>query len=295
MHYDMPADVYHADPVPAGSLSSSGAKLLLPPSTPAKFHHDHLTGSVSTRAMEKGTAAHTKLLGVGSGHVVIDAEDWRKKATQQAADEARAEGKVPLLRHEADHIDAMAAAVRRHPEAAALLDPNYGMPEVAVFWMDPETGVWRRAMIDFLRGPDPAGMVWIVDYKTAVSANPATFGKTIYELGYYRQAKWYLDAVLAHADDICPFYEPMYRWVVQEKTPPFLVSVVAPDAPMLEWGRVLNRKAIDVFRRCRDDDHWPGYSDAAVVASLPSWADYQLSAAYDRGEYNTLEDIGHAR
>jgi hypothetical protein len=35
--YDLPADVYHADPVPpelGGSLSSSGAKLLLPRPAP---------------------------------------------------------------------------------------------------------------------------------------------------------------------------------------------------------------------------------------------------------------------
>ena len=42
--YDgMDEDAYHADPVPGGSLSASGAKLLLPPSCPALYHYrrDH--------------------------------------------------------------------------------------------------------------------------------------------------------------------------------------------------------------------------------------------------------------
>ena len=31
--YDIPEDLYHRDPVPGGSLSCSGAKKLLPPSS----------------------------------------------------------------------------------------------------------------------------------------------------------------------------------------------------------------------------------------------------------------------
>ncbi|MBO0827768.1 MAG: hypothetical protein J2P24_08300 [Streptosporangiales bacterium] len=41
--YNLPAAVYHADPVPGGSLSQSGAKKLLPPSCPALYRYwaDH--------------------------------------------------------------------------------------------------------------------------------------------------------------------------------------------------------------------------------------------------------------
>jgi hypothetical protein len=38
--YDIAEDHYHADPVPGGSLSNSGAKKLLPPSCPAKFAYE---------------------------------------------------------------------------------------------------------------------------------------------------------------------------------------------------------------------------------------------------------------
>src|SRR5512135_3837265 len=95
--YDLPADVYHADPVPTGSLSSSGARLLLPPSTPAHFRWAREHPRPSTPAMDFGRAAHRIVLGVGEDLVEVQADSWRTKAAQQAADEARAAGKTPLL------------------------------------------------------------------------------------------------------------------------------------------------------------------------------------------------------
>src|SRR5258708_26204894 len=38
--YGIPADAYHADPIEGGSLSSSGARRLLPPGCPALFRQD---------------------------------------------------------------------------------------------------------------------------------------------------------------------------------------------------------------------------------------------------------------
>jgi hypothetical protein len=66
--YDLPADVYHADPVPAelgGSLSSSGAKLLLPPSCPAIYQWAR-THPTYSDAFDFGHAAHKKVLGAGA-------------------------------------------------------------------------------------------------------------------------------------------------------------------------------------------------------------------------------------
>lgn len=42
--YDLPAEVYHADPVEGGSLSSTGARKLLPPSCPG-WHVTTATGA----------------------------------------------------------------------------------------------------------------------------------------------------------------------------------------------------------------------------------------------------------
>jgi hypothetical protein len=163
--YDLPADVYHADPVPpehGGSLSSSGAKLLLPPSCPAIYQWAR-THPTHSDAFDYG---HAKVLGAGAEIVAVDADDWRSKAAREAKDQARAEGKTPLLAKDVAVVDAMAAKLLEHPVASALLDPDHGKPEQALFAQDEESGgVWLRAMLDWLPIPGP-GRTIIPDYKT---------------------------------------------------------------------------------------------------------------------------------
>lgn len=72
--YDLPADFYHSDPVPEWSLSQSGATKLLRPSCPALYLHDRLHGSKPTKAMSRGTLAHSLVLGTGPMPVLIPDE-----------------------------------------------------------------------------------------------------------------------------------------------------------------------------------------------------------------------------
>ncbi|MGH3990894.1 MAG: hypothetical protein ACRDSN_00345, partial [Pseudonocardiaceae bacterium] len=140
--YDLPAEVYHADPVAGGSLSSSGARRLLPPSCPALFQHALTNGEVHRAVFDLGHAAHTLALGVGAPLAAIDADDWRTKAAREARDAAYAAGTVPLLRAEHEQVQAMAAALIEHPIAGALLRPGGGDAEQTLVWRDEETGVW---------------------------------------------------------------------------------------------------------------------------------------------------------
>src|SRR5215469_11135399 len=106
--YEIDEATYHGDPVPGGSLSSSGARKLLPPSCPAKFAWERENPPEPTKALDLGTAAHSLVLGIGKPLAWIDAEDWRTKAAKEWRDAARAEGSVPLLLHEFNQVDAMA-------------------------------------------------------------------------------------------------------------------------------------------------------------------------------------------
>jgi hypothetical protein len=289
--YDgMPAEVYHADPVPGGSLSSTGARKLLPPSCPALYRYWATAGEPPSRTFDFGHAAHRMVLGVGERLVVVDAENWRTKAAQAARDEAYAAGAVPLLTAEHEQVQAMAGALRAHPVAAALFRPDGGRPEQSLFWTDREFGVWRRARLDWLRNPG-AGRLIIPDYKTTTSAEPGALAKTMYSYGYYQQAAWYLDAVrvLGLADDAA------FVFVFQEKDPPYLVTICEPDHLALLWGQRLNRKALDVYRRCRTTGVWPGYADDVVPLALPMWAENQHQAAFERGDYDIDHDVEETR
>jgi hypothetical protein len=264
--YDLPADVYHADPVPAehgGSLSSSGAKLLLPPSCPAIYQWSR-THPTFSDAFDFGHAAHAKVLGAGAEIVAVDADDWRSKAAREAKDQARAEGKTPLLAKDVAVVDAMAAKLAEHPVASALLDPDHGLPERSLFAQDEESGgVWLRAMLDWLPNPGPGRMI-VPDYKTTADVgDPEAFGRTMANFRYHGQAAWYLDLMrtLGLADDAA------FVFIVQSKQAPYLVSVIEPDAEAIEIGRA----AINLYAKCTSNNTWPGYDEGVVPASLPGW------------------------
>ena len=165
--YDgMPAEVYHADPVPDGSLSSSGCKKLLPPSCPALFRY---APDKTSRRFDLGTAAHSMVLGAGDPLHVIDAPNWKKQAPRDEAIAAKAAGEVPVLTHQHEQVKAMAAALEQHTTARQLLTPGSGLAEQSVFWYDAEFGIWRRARIDFLPWGAASGLVILPDYKSYIA------------------------------------------------------------------------------------------------------------------------------
>lgn len=291
--YDLPAGSYHADPVPSGSLSSSGARRLLPPSCPALFHQWLTTGQEHKSEFDFGHAAHALVLGIGAPTVVIDAKDWKTKAAQAERDAAYAVGATPLLRADYEQVQAMAAALAEHPIASALFQPGRGKPEQTLVWMDQESGVWRRAMLDWLPDSNDTGRLIIPDYKTTKSAQPGSLSKALYDYGYIQQAPWYLDGI--EALDLSPGGEPAFVFVFQEKTPPYLVTVVQPSPETVQWGRVLNRKALDLYRRCSTAGHWPGYTDEVISLSIPGWAEYQLQAAWERGDLDPVTPLTEVR
>ncbi|WP_226961387.1 MULTISPECIES: PD-(D/E)XK nuclease-like domain-containing protein [Streptomyces] len=262
--YDgIPEDAYHADP----ALSSSGARRLL--ACPAKFAYEREHGSVPTRAMETGTAAHLAVLGVGPDVVVVDAPDWRTKAAREQRDAARADGAVPLLAAEYDQVQAMAEAVRQHPVAGPLFQPGDGRAEVSIWWTDPDTGVSCRARLDWLRNPVAGRRLIIPDYKKTVDASPAAIARSIANYGYHQQGDWYTEAVAAAG--LAPDGS-VFLLVFQEPTPPYVVTVaqIAPSDLMLAGAK--NAAARQLFRDCTASGHWPGYADEPLIIQQPSWA-----------------------
>jgi hypothetical protein len=265
--YDMDEATYHGDPVPGGSLSSSGARKLLPPSCPARFAYEREHPPAPKDVFDLGAAAHSLVLGKGAQVTVVEADDWRTKAAKDARAEARDAGYVPLLTAEWAQVQAMAAAIRAHPLASALLCRGDVQAEQSYFWHDEAFGIWRRARFDSARqGPN---RLIITDYKTTTSADPASFARSVANYGYHQQAAWYLDAA-----DACLGEDAAFVFVAQEKTPPYLVTVCELDGPALLAGVTLNRRAMEIYRDCTEAGAWPGYQpdDGIALISLPSWA-----------------------
>lgn len=268
--YDVPAEVYHADPVPAGSLSSSGARKLLRPSCPALFKYERDHGQPYKKVFDLGTAAHKLVLGSGPELVDMGPGRWDTNEAKARVKAIRERGAIPLKEAEYQQVQEMAAALRRHPVAAALFNPERGRAEQSLFWQDPQTGIWRRARFDWL--PDRIdGRLIIPDYKTCLSAEPEALRKSVYNFGYFQQAPWYIDAAVALG--LHGGAKPAFVFVAQEKTPPYLVTVFELDVVALGIGRDLNRKAIDLYAECVRTGRWPGYSDDIELLSLPGWVE----------------------
>jgi hypothetical protein len=276
---------YHRDCVAGGSLSSTGARTLVT-RTPAHFAYQRKHGRPDTAAFDLGHAAHNELLGRGMPVVEIDADSWRTKAAKEAASDARADGKTPLLTEQYQQVRAMVAAIRADPVAGKLF-ARPGRSELTVVARDPESGVMCRARLDWL--PDVADGRPIVAYdlKTTDDASPAGMAKTMARFGYHQQGPFYTDCLTQALSLVVPV---SFLLVGVEKEPPHLVGFGEPDEQAIAWGRRLNRKARDIYRRCTESGIWPGHDPRPVPLSLPGYQLHAYEAADDAGLYDTEKD-----
>ncbi|RVW06250.1 PD-(D/E)XK nuclease-like domain-containing protein [Rhodococcus spongiicola] len=260
LYADIPDHVYHSD---KNSLSSSGARALL--ASPARYRYRLDHPPEPKDHFDFGHAAHSLILGVGAELVRIDADEWRTKAIKDVVAAVRAEGKVPLKPADYDTVHAMADQLCTHPIAAMLF--RDGQAELSGFWRDDHTGMWLRVRPDWLP-TQGSGRQIIVDYKTTTSADPKHFAKAAYDYGYHQQAPWYIDGLtaLGLGDD------PAFVFVAQEKTAPYLVSVIELDDDAVALGRQRNREAIDLYAHCQATDTWPDYGQDVHRVSLPAYA-----------------------
>ncbi len=282
--YELDESSYHADPVVGGSLSSSGARTILDYSPKTYREADR----VEKWEYDFGHAAHAELLGVGARIVVIEADDWRLKKTQQERDDIRASGGVPLLRKDMDEVKAMGEAVRAHPVVGPLFT-RPGRAEVSAVARDPETGVMCRMRADWLPDVADDARLLVVDYKSSKDARPKSFERAMWEYGYDRQGPWYCDVLtwlgLDHG------VEPQFILVAQERTKPYLISYGWPSARAVEWGRVRNRKARGIFRDCMASGQWPGYSEEPQEWDIPDWLDRKYAYEMETGAYRLSGDL----
>lgn len=256
--HGMPEADYHDGH--RSSLSHTAAKRLLMSAGPARFQAYLEAPRVAKPEFDLGSAAHALLLGVGSMPVDMGPDDWRSKEMRERVQIVRDAGEIPLKTADYRAVEAMAEAAKAHPLAAELLAD--GRPEVSLFATDPETGVVMRGRIDWLT--EHVG----VDYKTTTEggADPATFAAHAVRYGYDLQAAWYL-----HLAELCGLDLQSWAWIVQEKTAPYLASLLTASEDMLQLGRQKMRRALRLYADCMASGEWPGY-ETAIEITPPAWA-----------------------
>jgi hypothetical protein len=279
LYPDLPAEDYHGQFVPGGSLSSTGARKLLAPGCPAQFKYDSEHPQAPKKEFDLGHAAHQMILGDGPDLVVVDAEKWTTNAVKAEVAAIRAEDKVPLKPSEYEQVQAMTEAIRQHPIAGPLFTPGSGVAEQSIFWEDKDTGVMRRARPDWLK--QLPGLTLCVDYKTTVDANPEAISKAIYNYGYHQQDAYYVDGI--EAAGLAAPGSARFVFVFQQKTAPYLITVRELAEEDRHIGRAKNQRALRIYAECTRTGIWPDWTGPATdipQISLPTWAAVRESQEY---------------
>lgn len=246
---------YHADP--AVSASHLKEAMRSPYHYWARYLDPNRKPVEPTAAMRLGSLVHTAVLEPDEllqRYAV--AGDRRTKAGKEQAERMVAEGLEAVSESDMALALGMAASVRNHPAAAALL--SQGKAEQSFWWNDLSTGQRCKCRPDWYQGST------IVDLKTCQDASPSAFASSVAKFGYHIQAAHYLAGL--HGAE-------RFLFIAVEKEPPYAVAVYELDQASMAVGRDLRNNALDVIATCKAADLWPGYGDTSVqTLSLPSWA-----------------------
>lgn len=278
--YDWSHDDYHADKfAPAPSLAAGIADSLVN-QTPlhAWTRHRRLNPAYVEEADSKfdpGTAAHALLLEGEDKMCVIVVDDWRTKAAKEQRDEARANGMVPLLVHQANKVrrmvEAAKAAFNRNADLKGYTLAS-GQAEKSMLWSEDRINptpnqptIWLRCKPDWF-SPDRK---LIVDAKfTDTDAGPEPFSRQIMRMAYDLRGAFYLRGNAA----LGGHPEAKYIFLVQEAKAPYATSFIGLPPAYVELGNQKVERAIEIWRECMRTGKWPGYEDRIYWPDPPAWA-----------------------
>jgi len=269
----IPADVYHADPAPEPSLSSSIAAILLQRSPAHAWHaHPRLNPDfelTNDPKFDLGKAAHAVLI-ENREPVGVEFEDWRTKLARERRAEILAAGGLPLLLPQFHQVQEMVAAARLQlamtEEAADIFDGE-AEGETTIVWCE---NCWCRMRPDWLQRSSR----YLIDYKTCNDASFPAIAGHLYAIGADLQSEFYRRGARA------TFGEDFeYRFVCQEIRPPYALSIIglSPQAQELAQGEVA--QALEIWTRCLAENRWPAYPARTSWIDAPGWIAKQMENA----------------
>jgi hypothetical protein len=270
---NIPEAEYHGDPCQAPSLSASVAKILYN-ETPGHAWWAHPRLNRSSKTQNKGTVLHKLILGQGRPLKVLTFKDYRTNDAKAARDKAIAAGETPILEHDMETAEEVAASAKSQIARTDLADIFAdGEAEVTMVWQE-ANGIWCRSRIDWLPAAAHAGGHIIVpDLKTTgQSANPAEWQRTMFDFGGDIQAAFYERGLRK----LIPSIRTVdFRFVVIEQTPPYALSLCRVGNEALEQAHDTVDLAIrtwgELLKRGTNLDQWPFYDSETVSIDPPVW------------------------
>lgn len=297
--HDLTNEQYHDDPVPEGSISSSALKIMI--SKSPKHARDYLLNGRPPKAhFDLGSAVHAHLLG---GAPVVywgkgeGKDDWKTNAARAFREQAYADGEIPLLLDQREHVDGMVAAVRDDPDLSVWLEPGAFTAEQSGFWIDERTALWCRFRLDAAQYDPDQGVLTVVDVKTAFDVSPEAVRKALSNHRYDIQRHHYETGLrrLMSLGEL-PEAEIIYVLAFVETTRPYDVVLrrIGPRTAAhaaRHWAYGMDR-----FADCRDTGIWPGHDEPREAdeeipeAEAPAWQLDRWDWQAENGHFETLGD-----
>lgn len=273
--YEIDAADYHRDPCPEASLSNSLIPLLLQAPAKARLAHPKLNAfyqPAESSRLDLGSVAHKLLLGKGRDVAVLDFDSYRTDAAKEARDEARGNGRIPILAEDFRTCEAMRDAAVIQLEQFRLLDhfeAETAKSELALLWHD-AVGCWGRNLIDRLRDDLAVWEIW--DYKTrdgSVRPEDPALAAHFVDMGYDTQFAMQergLETLYPHLAGRVRF-----RTLWQEINEPYLISVTEPDPATMLMARKKVDYAFKAWVNCLRSESWAGYTRKVVPLRHNEW------------------------
>lgn len=250
--------------------------------SPAHYYYKYIINqdvNIETDALIFGRAFHCKLLESEKFHeqyIICPKFDKRTTAGKQAYQFFITQNidKIVLEEVNYNQIIGMSNQLLKKQLAQYIFNQN-PQCEYEIYWIDEETKLECKAKLDMMIPPNdkfPNGLV--IDLKSTLDANPATFINSVYKYGYYNQVAWYCTAFK---------YEfnlnelPDFLFINVEKAAPYEssfldgYSATEADQSILLYGLLENRYYLQQLAECISNNNYPGYPDMALPMGLAEW------------------------
>ena len=202
----------------------------------------------ATPAMALGSAIHMSVLEpekFNDNYVVSPKFDRRTKQGKEDYKEFINNNLLKTTISETDFeiIEQITLKLMRDDLIKGLL--QNGESEKIIAWNNPDYDIKCKGMLDYYRKNDGI----IIDLKTTHDSSTRSFINSILKFKYHKQAAFYRDAV--GADE---FYI-----IAVEKSPPYSFNIFQISDGLLNEGRSLYNKDLEIYKYCLDNDYWPEY------------------------------------
>lgn len=263
-------DAYHA----GAGISKSGL-WTLETKSPAHYRHEERKTS---NAFDVGEACHLAILQPTEfeARVIRGPEDRRGNKWKDHAEYAAGENKLLLTSGDFDDVLAIRDVIHADAWLNSIITGGKPMVEASGYWTDPETGMTCRCRPDLYR--EDLGI--ILDVKSAASAHPDAFARSVINYGYHAQEAFYSDGWNALGKPVNGFV-----FLTFEKKTPYASAIYELPPSIVDEGRAIMRKALATYAECQRTDTWPGYGSGVQELAFKRWA-YRLTDApqFEDGE-----------